>query len=152
MEKSTFIFFVLLSLIVGASIGYYFGYDHGFERTFRTPGDEVIVSGEIAIFTGKIQDYVIENIGQPIEGFNADIYLLAFPGLMEVDFNLVETSEGIYKYSDNELIFMRREVEFITSAEEMILDKGHKTLFENVRDRLDNDLSVDEIITNLITP
>lgn len=53
---------------------------------------------EAAEFTENIQSFVIENIGQPIEGFSAPIYLQAFPGLLEADFDGVETLEGKYAY------------------------------------------------------
>ena len=91
----------------------------------------------------------MENIGQPIEGFSADIYLQAFPGLLEVDFNRVKTREGAYAYADGKLGFVRTRNDVSTSAEEAISKEGHQTLFENIRGRLGVHLSVDEIINGI---
>lgn len=108
-----------------------------------------VVTKDSAEFASKIQNFVIENFGQPIEGFSADIYLRAFPGLMEADFNGVETHEGKYVYSDGKLEFTRKQTRYISSAEEMISKEGHETLFNNVRGRLGNNLSVDGLITRI---
>ena len=115
-------------------------------------GDALLVQpqvGEATDFTEKIKSYVVENIGQPIEGFSADIYLQAFPGLLEVDFNRVKTREGAYAYADGKLGFVRTRNDVSTSAEEAISKEGHQTLFENIRGRLGVHLSVDEIINGI---
>lgn len=115
------------------------------------PGnDTVTISDDTVIFSEKIQDYVIENIGQPIEGFNAEIYLQTFPGLFQADFDGVETLEGKYKYKNGELAFERNNSQIISSAEEAISEAGHQTLFENVRGRLDINLSADEVVNNIV--
>lgn len=115
-------------------------------------GDVLLVqpqAGEVTDFTEKIQSYVVENIGQPIEGFDADVYLRAFPGLLEADFDRVKTGEGMYVYTDGELTFVRTRSDVITSAEEAISKEGHQTLFENVRGRLGIDLPVSEVIKSI---
>ena len=104
---------------------------------------------ESAEFAQKIQKYVIENIGQPIEGFNASLYLQAFPGLTEADFDGVETREGKYVYADGALAFTRPQTGRASTAEEAITERGHRLLFEALRRRIGNDLSVDEIITRI---
>ena len=111
----------------------------------RTDG----VFSEVTEFTENIQNFVIKNIGQPIEGFSAPIYLQAFPGLLEADFDGVETLEGKYVYENGKLNFERRKSGRISSAEEMIIEKGHETLFNNIRGRLGNKLSVDEIVKGI---
>src|SRR3989338_11054738 len=107
------------------------------------------VFSEVAKFTEKIQGFVIKNIGQPIEGFSTSVYLQAFPGLLEADFDGVETLEGKYVHGNGKLNFERRKSGRISSAEEMIMEKGHETLFNNIRGRLGNDLPVDEIIKGI---
>ncbi|MEK7179086.1 MAG: hypothetical protein AAB727_02410, partial [Patescibacteria group bacterium] len=115
-------------------------------------GDALLVQpqvGEATDFTEKIQSYVVENIGQPIEGFSADIYLRAFPGLLEADFDRVKTREGVYAYTNSELEFVRTRNDISSSAEEAISKEGHQILFENIRGRLGLNLSVDEIINGI---
>ncbi len=109
-----------------------------------------VATEKSAEFTNKLQSFVVENFGQPIDsGFTAPMYLQAFPGLMESDFNGVETSEGKYDYSDGKLTFIRVQTGYASTFEEAILEKGHKTLLNNLRARLGNDLSVDEIISRI---
>ena len=100
-------------------------------------------------FASKIQSFVIENIGHPIEGFSAPIYLQAFPGLLKTDFDGVETLEGKYAYENGKLNFVRRKFGRISSAEEMVVKEGHETLFNNIRDRLGSNLSIDELIKGI---
>src|SRR3989338_4164375 len=106
----------------------------------RTDG----VFSEVTEFTENIQSFVIKNIGQPIEGFSAPIYLQAFPGLLEADFDGVETLEGKYVYENGKLNFERRKSGRRSSAGDVIVEKGHETLFNNIRGRLGNDLSVNK--------
>lgn len=100
-------------------------------------------------FTNRIQSFVVQNIGQPIEGFSATVYLNAFPGLLKVDFNNVKTLEGIYVYSNGKLNFVRKESNRISTADEMLVEKGHETLLNNIRNRLGNNLSLDEIVKGI---
>lgn len=109
------------------------------------------ISQDAAEFTKKIQGFVVENFGQPIDsGFTAPMYLQAFPGLLEADFDGVETSEGKYEYSGGELAFIKTPTGRYSTFDEAILEKGHQTLLGNIRGRLGPKLSVDEIIKGII--
>lgn len=119
-------------------------------RSSQEPREMPEISQDTAEFTEKIQSFAIENIGQPIEGFNADIYLWAFPGLVGADFDGVETREGIYSYRNGKLVFKRTRSQQISSAEEMILERGHETMLRNLRARLGGGLSVDAIIGKIV--
>lgn len=113
--------------------------------------DTYVPPADVAEFTEKIQSFVIENFGQPIDsGFTAPMYLRAFPGLLQADFDEVETSEGKYEYSDGELSFIRTQTGRWTTFDEAILEKGHETLLSNIRGRLGINLSIDELITGII--
>ncbi len=100
-------------------------------------------------FIAKIKNFTIKNFGQPIEGFSAPIYLQAFPGLTEADFNGVETYEGMYAYSNGKLIFVQTHMGYVSTAAEAISKEGYEVLFNNVRKRLGSNLSVDEIINRI---
>ncbi|MAF79909.1 hypothetical protein CL629_02390 [bacterium] len=88
------------------------------------------------LFRDELSRAGVERVGQPIEGFNAYIYLEAFPGFEEVDFDGVETFEGIYRLEDKELKYERTVGNPVTSAEETISEEGYKTLLVNFSDRL----------------
>ena len=116
-----------------------------------TPPAHDGVTVEVLQFTDRLQSFVLENFGQPIDsGFTAPMYLRAFPGLREADFDGVETSGGKYTYSDGELIFIRARTNPITTYDEAILEKGHEILLSNLRPRLGNDLNVEEIVSKII--
>lgn len=115
-----------------------------------TEYNDGVATEESSEFTEKLQTFVIENIGQPIEGFSAPIYLQAFPGLMKADFDEVETAEGKYVYSDGGLTFTHTQTKYISSVGEMILNNGHKTLLSNLHTRLGNNINVEEIVSNII--
>lgn len=141
-REGKFIVFGGAALVIIVAIGIYW-WQRGDAGLVQPP------SKDSAEFASKIQNFVVRNIGQPIEGFNAEIYLRAFPGLTEEDFNGVETSEGKYVYSDGELNFTRRSVTHRSSAEQAITKRGHETLFNNARARLGGDLFVDDIISRI---
>lgn len=88
------------------------------------------------IFREELQRAGVERVGHPIEGFNAFIYLEAFPGFEESDFDGVKTLEGIYMIEDGEFKYVRTAGNPVTSAEETISEEGYKTLFENFSRRV----------------
>lgn len=104
-------------------------------------------------FKSRMEQAVIAQIGQPIEGFNAHLYLQTFPGLTPSDFEGVTTGEGIYTLKENEVVFVRTRTDLITSAEGAIDREGMTTLLANVSNRLDVKLedtnSVDTILVKI---
>lgn len=88
-------------------------------------------SGYSEFFREELQRAGVERVGQPIEGFNAFIYLEAFPGFEESDFDGVETLEGIYRIEGGELMYFRIAGNPVTSAEATISEEGYSVLLEN---------------------
>jgi hypothetical protein len=111
--------------------------------TQKDPGD---VSGDVPeeasqsalgkFFSEELQRAGVERIGQPIEGFSAFIYLEAFPGFEESDFNGVQSLEGIYKLEGDNLNYKRTARNLVTSAEETISEEGYGTLLQNFSKRV----------------
>ena len=95
----------------------------------NSPGD---YSG---LFREELESAGIERVGQPIEGFNAFMYLEAFPGFEESDFDGVKSFEGIYNFEDGALKYERVTNDPVTSAEDVISEAGYKTLLENFSSR-----------------
>lgn len=97
----------------------------------------------------------VEDIGQPIEGFDAQLLMLAFPGLVPIDFGGVETFEGHYEVRGGEAVFVRDAPQPVSSAESTISDVGYATLLEQASARLSfptmTEADVDALINALNT-
>ena len=107
-------------------------------------------------FQQQLTERGVADIGQPIEGFNANLLMAAFPGFKLRDFDMVQTLEGHYELKeDGVLEFVRDQSQPISSAERAISDTGYQTLLQNVAQRLgvpaDTDESVDALIDEIDT-
>lgn len=102
-----------------------------------------------AYFQERMTTLGVEDIGQPIEGFDANLLIMAFPGLIPADFSNVETIEGYYMVEGDQITLVRGEGQPITSAERMVSQEGYGTLLANVSARL-NMLAVTEADVNAI--
>jgi len=87
-------------------------------------------------FQEKLVTLAVEDIGQPIEGFDANLLIMAYGGLTEKDFEGVKAFEGHYQVQSGELSFIRAQEQPVSSAERTISDEGYVTLLENISDRL----------------
>jgi hypothetical protein len=97
-----------------------------------------MVTDEVAsIFGTRLMARGIELQGQPIEGFDSGLLIMAFPGLKGEDFDQVEALEGVYKFEDGELVFDRNTSQPMSSAERMVTEEGYRTLLVNISERLD---------------
>jgi hypothetical protein len=118
-------------------------------------GNEEVVN----YFRDQLWERGVENMGgvMPIEGFDPDLYMGAFPGLEKSDFHNVDAIGGrwFYDESTDELEFVRTgPQDYITSADGTINDEGMPTLLNNIASRLgvsaETKADVDNII-NMIT-
>lgn len=94
----------------------------------------------------ELKDYFAERIWQvgqvnlgamPIEGFDPQIFKQAFPLLEDYDFHNTQAYGGIWKYDNGELIFERDNTEVFTSADGTLTEEGVKTLYHNLKIRMD---------------
>lgn len=96
-----------------------------------------------------------EGAPMPIEGYDADLLMSAFPGFMAQDFDGVESLEGKYEYDGSTLIFERGTDMPISSAERTVSKEGYRTLLANVSTRLgmkvEDELAVDTLIDTINT-
>lgn len=96
-----------------------------------------------------------EGAGMPIEGYDADLLMSAFPGFAPQDFDGVESLEGKYKYDGSNLVFERSTDMPISSAERTVSKEGYRTLLLNVSTRLgvevEDELAVDTLIDTINT-
>jgi hypothetical protein len=118
-------------------------------------GDDVSEpTGVVAYFQERMIALGVEEIdGQPIEGFDAQLLMDAFPGLSAADFNGVRTFEGHYEFRSGSLTFVRDQAQPVSSAERTISGEGYATLMANTATRLDilidDRASVDELVQRL---
>ncbi|MBU1164291.1 hypothetical protein KKA15_01875 [Patescibacteria group bacterium] len=102
------------------------------------------------LFREELSRAGAERVGQPIEGFNAFIYLEAFPGFIAKDFDGVKSFEGIYNLNDTELEYTRTAGNPITSAEETISEEGYKILLVNFSKRVGVEVNNEKNIATLL--
>ena len=102
----------------------------------RPPEERVALTTLDAYFEERLTTLGVEDIGQPIEGFDAHLLTSAFPGILAEDFEGVETLEGYYVVSGSGVSFVRREGAPVTSAERAVSHAGYETLLDNISVRL----------------
>jgi len=130
------IFIVILSLLV------FLGVLSLFNNNYYEPQTE--------LFRDEIVRAGVERVGQPIEGFSAQIFLEAFPGLIAEDFDGVETLEGINKFKNGELKYERTKGNPVTSAEDTISEEGYSTFLKNLSSRLSMDIHTESDVADLL--
>ena len=101
-------------------------------------------------FGEELQRAGVERVGMPVEGFNAFIYLEAFPGFEESDFDGVRTLEGTYTIENGKFQYVRTAGDPVTSAEETISEAGYNTLLENFSKRVGIEVKAAEDIAMIL--
>ena len=112
----------------------------------ETTPTEVAGADSAGYFHNQMVTLGIEDVGRPIEGFDASILMTAFPGLLPEDFSRVATFEGHYEIattgtsdsaSVGELVFVRDAApDAVSSAERTISENGYAVLLAQLARRL----------------
>jgi|TARA_Y100000034_G_scaffold110100_1_gene141955 hypothetical protein len=105
----------------------------------------------IDYFWEEMDERGVENGGgRPIEGFNPQLYKLAFPGLIDEDFDGAEGVNGRWEF-DGELKWIGDSADgLITSADGVITQEGMVGVLDNLVERLDVEVSSKSDIDELI--
>lgn len=129
----------------------------GVVSLFVYPGDE---SGEVVTentrddvqeyFNEKLQARVVEETGQPIEGFEPFMFMNVFLGLVPQDFDGVDALLGEYTIKEKELVFVLDDSGPIHSAAQAISEDGMKTLLSNIEKRADTTIATKEEVDGLL--
>jgi hypothetical protein len=117
------------------------------------PGATTTISVDSDIqeyFNSKLQEKVISDIGQPIEGFQPFMFMQVFSGLVPQDFDGVEALLGTYELGEKELVFMLDDSGPIHSAAEAVSPKGMQTLLSNIQKRAETSIATTEEIDGLL--
>lgn len=108
-----------------------------------------------AYFYERMVTLAIDDIGMAIEGFDPNLLLIAYPGLVPADFAGVEALEGVYEVRGEEIVFIRNTTQPISSAERTVSEAGYSTLLSNLGARMgvstDTKLDVDNLIEKINT-
>lgn len=113
-------------------------------------GEEVEVPVLSQYFQERIIALAIADIGQPIEGFDNNLIIMAFPGIIPADFENVEAFEGHYELDGIESVFVRDSEMPMSSAERTISPIGYDTLLKNLSKRLVHTVSDEASVDALI--
>lgn len=104
-------------------------------------------------FQFELEEAVRIEIGQPIEGYEPQMFMQVFPGLKPWDFDGVDAQIGYYLYHHGQLNHEYEVGTLLHSAATAITEEGFGRLLENVTYRLGYDdssmVSVEEVIEEL---
>jgi len=136
---------VIIAILIGA--GFYLFYDGAPEN------QEIIFTPQTESFIRIIEAKTVEKVGQPIEGFEPSMFMQAFPGILPVDFNSVETQQGVYQVSNGAIAFVLTDSGPEHSAARAITPRGVSILLQNISNRLgiasDTDEGIEAIFSEI---
>lgn len=105
----------------------------------------------VDVFRFTLEDGVKKKQGTPIEGYEPQMFLSVFPGLVETDFEGVSARIGFYNISDGRLNHdISKAKGPIHSAAASLNRDGYETLLNNVAKRAGINLATDGTITDVI--
>lgn len=102
------------------------------------------------VFKNVLRSEVQKRIGTPKEGYEPYMFLDAFPGLTESDFEGVQASIGYYTMRSGSLAYQTDNTKLIHSAAKAITDRGMDRLLANISVRLGVDLAKDGTLTQIM--
>jgi len=88
-------------------------------------------------FSEQIIERGVQNLGaHPIEGFNPELYKMAFPGLIDSDFDGTDAWGGVWKFENGELKWIINDPNGpITSADGTLTQIGLRRFLDNLAER-----------------
>lgn len=143
MEKSQHKF--IIGLVIGIIIGLII---YRNIHVIKTP-EPSVPEDTLKYFTEQAQASVRDKVGQPIEGYEPFMFLQAYPGLKEQDFNGVQTILGVWEFKNNELVYRETSMQ-MHSAARAITQEGMQTLLDNVATRLNMQIETRADVDNLL--
>lgn len=134
---------VIVAILIGA--GFYLFYDGG-----DTENREMSLTPQAQYFVETIESGTVERVGQPIEGFEPQMFMLAFPGIVPSDFDGVEAEQGVYQVSNGAIAFVLTDSGPEHSAARAVTPAGMGVLLENIAARLDFPIDTDAGVRALL--
>ena len=147
--KTVIYIIIILVVLIGGFYAFN-AYIFNKKQVSEKPADATITADLANYFRERIVALGIKDIGMPIEGFDDQIFISVFPGLVPSDFEGVKTLEGHYEFVNNESVFVRDVSQPISTAERTIANEGYVMLLENVSARLSYSIASKADVNNLI--
>lgn len=140
---------LLLALVVAAvAVGGFFALNN---YLYLAKQAEVPPPDLNAYFKDKMIERGVADIGMPIEGFDANLLMVAYPGLAVDDFAGVTTFEGRYEVNGEVLDHVSANSDGpMTSAATTVADDGYATLLDHVTARLHHPVATESDVDALI--
>ncbi len=115
--------------------------------------DFLLTEELVTYFSEELEDPIIEEVGQPIEGFTPTMISSRYPGLRLEDFNGAEAVQGVYEYTNGTLEFVfTADTPPHSAADALTLD-GMKTFLSNLAERnevvVDSKSEIDDLIEKI---
>jgi len=101
-------------------------------------------------FIKELQYGVVNRVGQPIEGFMPEMFMLAFSGIIPQDFDGIDAFSGKYKVIENKLVFIEDNSPIRSSADGAISTEGMKAIFSNIQRRINFLIATIDDVDNLL--
>src|SRR3990170_3597570 len=105
MQKTITLVGILALVLIGAYLLFWRTDTNESEVRNETATDEEARAEVVHAFRDQMIARGIDRVGHPIEGFDSALYIMAFPGLAESDFDGVEAFEGAYRIIDGKAVF-----------------------------------------------
>lgn len=141
---------MVLGVLAGGG-GLYFFECYKHQQAMR---DEAFVQAMepsvVDVFRFTLEEEVKKKLGQPVEGYEPQMFLEVFPGLALTDFDGVESNAGLYQVENGELSFVPDASKLQHSASGAIGKQGLATLLENVAARTKIDLAGTGTLTDIM--
>lgn len=141
----------IIMLLAAAAGVFYLG--ARYEEPVVEPAPEAVATTTPAAhFQERLIARGTADIGRPIEGFDPQLLMLAYPGMTPADFDGATAFEGRYVFASStaELTFVRTTSTPMSSAERTLDEEGYVTLFTNLEERLGMRATTEPTIEALI--
>lgn len=145
---------ILIAVVAVLVFNAIFVYSGGLSLLMKSEQQDVsperLQTSVVDVFRFTLQEEVQKKVGMPVEGYEPQMFLQVFPGLVETDFDGVQASIGQYEIQEGRLVHVLDESKLAHSAAGAITREGIETLLTNVTNRIGVDLNTDGTITDVM--
>ncbi|MEX0931836.1 MAG: hypothetical protein WDZ88_03750 [Candidatus Paceibacterota bacterium] len=125
--------FLILGIVLGGIVAGFYTFNAFIYNAKQADSDSVDLS---PYFEEQIIALGVKDVGQPIEGFDPQLLMAAYPDIIPIDFIDIEAVGGVYRVDDENVVLVPDASRPQTSANGAISSEGYATLLENLSLRL----------------
>ena len=141
---------VYISIVIAVVVGAFLILRPTPTKAPEATTDFLLTEELVTYFSEELENPIIEEVGQPIEGFTPTMISSRYPGLRLEDFNGAEAVQGIYEYANGTLEFVFTADTPPHSAADALTLVGMKTFLSNLAERneviVDSRSEIDDLI------